>query len=103
MGMTLKHSRKSSVIHLEGVIDIESASEFKKLLLRAFESGKEIRVALDGATEMDVTAVQLIWAARRAWEGAGLAFKVSGEVSAPASLALSNAGLQQLLAHVDAR
>lgn len=103
MGMTLKQSRKTSVIHLEGVIDIESASEFKKLLLRAFESGKDLRVSLDGPTEMDITAVQLIWAAKRAWEGAGLAFRVCGEASASAWAALANAGLQHLLADVDCR
>lgn len=103
MGVTLKQSKKSSVIRLDGAIDIASAVEFKKLLLQALGSGKEIRVALDGATDMDVTAVQLIWAARRASERVGVAFTLSGALQEQVSSALGSAGLQQFLAPVDGR
>jgi anti-anti-sigma factor len=103
VGVTLKQSKKSTVIRLEGAIDITGAAEFKKLLLKACESGKEVRVALDGATDLDVIAVELIWAARRSAEGAGVAFTLSGAVPKSVSSALGNAGLQQFLAPLDAR
>ncbi len=103
MGITLKQSQKSTVIRLEGVIDITTAAEFKKLLLQACGSGKDVRVVLDGVTDLDVTAVELIWAARRSAEGAAVAFTLSGAVLESVSSALGNAGLQQFLAPLDAR
>ena len=102
MGITLEQSKKSSVIRLTGAIDIGLAAEFKRLLLQACGSGKAVRVALDGATELDVTALQLIWAARRAAEGAGVAFALSGAVPESILSALGCAGLQQLLVPLDA-
>ena len=54
-----------SLIGLEGAIDIASAAELKKLLLEGLNSGREVRVSLAGATDLDVTAVQLLWAAER--------------------------------------
>lgn len=101
--ITLKQNKKSSVIHLEGAIDIALSALFKELLLEALGAGKEIKLVLDGATDLDVTAVELIWAARRAAEGAGLAFKLAGAIPEPLSSALSNAGLQQFLVPVVAR
>ena len=103
MGITLKQNQKSTVIRLKGVIDITTAAEFKKLLFQACGSGKDVRVVLDGVTDLDVTAVELIWAARRSAEGAGVAFTLSGAVPESVSSALGNAGLQQFLAPLDAR
>ena len=77
--------------------------EFKKLLLQALGSGKEIKIALNDATDLDVTAVQLIWAARRASERVGVAFTLSGALQEQVSSALGSAGLQQFLAPVDGR
>ena len=61
VGITLKQSKKSTVIRLEGAIDIAAAAEFKKLLLQACGTGKDVRVALDGATRSgcDRSAVDL--------------------------------------------
>ena len=102
MGITLKQSKKASVIRLEGAIDIAVAAEFKKRMLEALGSGKEVRVVLDGATDLDVTAVQLIWAARRSAEVAGVAFALSGAVPESVSSALGYAGLQRFLNPLDA-
>lgn len=103
MGLSLQQSEKSSTIRLEGGIDIASAAEFKKLLLIAFESGKDIQLAFDGVTDLDVTAVELIWAARRAVEGAGVAFTLSGGVPESVTSTLCKAGLQQFLVPADTR
>lgn len=103
MGMTLKRSRKSSVIRLEGEVDIAAAAELRKLLLEACGSGREVRVVLRGVTDLDVTAVQLIWAARRAAEEAGVAFKLSGALPQSVSTALDHAGLEGFLVTLDVR
>ena len=103
MGIILKQCQESSVILLEGAIDIASAEQFKNLLLQALGSGKEIKVALNDATDLDVTAVQLIWAARRASEGSGVSFTLNGAVPASVSSVLGSADLLQFLAPVDAR
>jgi anti-anti-sigma factor len=95
--MTLKRSRKSSVIRLEGAIDIAAAAELRKLLLQACGSGREVRVAVGGVKDLDVTAVQLIWAARRSAEAEGVAFTLSGTVPQSVSAALGDAGLEQVL------
>ena len=97
MGITLKQYKTSNVIRLEGAVDIAAAAESKKLLLQAFGSGKAVRVALHGATDLDVTAVQLIWAARRTAQGAGVAFTFSGALPDSVSSTLGDAGLQQFL------
>lgn len=92
MGVTLKQSKKLSVIHLEGAIDIALASELKKLLLQAFASGRKVHVTLDGATDLDVTAVQLLWAARREAKVSGVEFALTGHAPEPVTSALSQAG-----------
>jgi anti-anti-sigma factor len=97
VGITLKQSRKSSVIRLEGAIDIAAAAEFRKLLVEACGSGREVRVAVGGVKDLDVTAVQLIWAARRSAEAEGVAFTLSGTVPQSVSAALGDAGLEQVL------
>ncbi len=102
MGITLKQSRKSSVIRLEGAIDIGAAAEFRKLLVEACGSGREVKVALGGATDLDVTAVQLIWAARRSAEAAGVALTLSGAVPQSVATALGDAGLEQVLVSLSA-
>jgi len=102
VGITLKQSKKSTVIRLEGAIDIAAAAEFKKLLLQACGTGKDVRVALDGATDLDVTAVQLILAAKRSAEGAGVAFTIFGAVPESVSSALVHSGLHQFLFPLEA-
>jgi len=102
VGITLKQSKKSSVIRLEGAVDIGSAAELKTMLLRACGSGREVRVMLDEVTDLDVTAVQLIWAARRLAEGAGMAFTLAGTMPESVSSALGLAALQQFLVPLDA-
>ncbi|MGO9316958.1 MAG: STAS domain-containing protein [Terracidiphilus sp.] len=97
MGITFDESKSKAVIGLEGAVDISSAAELKTLLLRALHSGKKVRVSLDKATDLDVTAVELLWAAEREASKAGVKFSYSGPAPAGVSAALSEAGLQQFL------
>jgi len=65
VGIALGQADHSSLIRLDGVVDISAAAELKAALLRAIEVGDEIRVSVNEAAELDVTALQLIWAAAR--------------------------------------
>ena len=65
MGIILEQGEKTSCVRLQGSIDISLAEELKKVLVDALKAGEEIRVMLGDATYLDVTAVQLLWAAER--------------------------------------
>lgn len=95
MPIVLDQNELQYVICLEGEIDIASAAELKKLLLEALASGKELRVDLARATELDVTALQLFWAAGREASAAGVGFNLAGEVPAAITSTLGDAGFEQ--------
>ena len=97
MGITLDESGSQALIGLDGAVDISSAAELKTLLLRALHSGKEVRVSRAGTTELDATAVELLWAAECEARKTGVRFSFAGPAPAAVSAALSEAGLQQFL------
>jgi anti-anti-sigma regulatory factor len=93
VGITLEHEEQRSLICLEGTIDIGGAAELKALLAQAIQAGKPVRVRQAGATDLDVTAAQLLWAAEREAKNAGVAFAFEGEMPEPAWDALAHAGI----------
>ena len=95
MGITLEQSEESSVIRLEGAIDIACAAELKTIFLDALTSGNPVGVALDGCTDLDVTAVQLLWAAEREARALSVSFALSGPVPEPVWAALKDAGFER--------
>jgi anti-anti-sigma regulatory factor len=60
-----------SLIRLEGDSTVTSAAELKNHLLEGLSSGKELRVDLERLEGIDVTLMQLLWAAGRKAESAG--------------------------------
>ena len=96
MGVTLEQGEESSVIRLVGAIDINAAAELKKALLDALGAGQRVSVALDLATDLDVTAVQLLWAARRDAGVLGVEFALAGRLPGPVASALLQAGFEDL-------
>ncbi len=98
MSVTLSREENASLVHLEGVIDISDAADLKAALLEALERGKAVEVALSSVGGLDVTAVQLLWAAQRAAQKAAVAFKFSGRLPETVSAALAGAGLKDHLA-----
>jgi len=100
--IVLEQSESLSVLRLEGAIDIASAGELKELLLKALQSPKEVNISLADATDLDVTAVQLLWAAERKAKGSGVRFSLAGDVPEQIRSNLGEAGLQQLIEFVDA-
>jgi len=99
--VTLEQSETLCVIRLNGEINIGSAAELKKLLLQALASGRELRVDLEHATELDVTAWQLLWAAEREARGSGRGFTLAGRVPGEISLAVGDAGFEKFPVGVD--
>jgi len=99
VSITLEQMESLSVIHLEGAIDIASAAELKALLLKALGGGGEVRVSIDKldkqekATSLDVTAVELLWAAGREAKKSGTGFSLAGQAPGEVSAALADAGL----------
>jgi anti-anti-sigma factor len=90
---TWEESESRNVIRLQGVVDIACAADLKKLLVDALGTGREVAVSLDGVTDLDVTAVQLLWAAARHAEATGVRFSLEGQLSQPVAASLAEAGL----------
>lgn len=93
----LSQTGNVSVIRLDGAIDIAVASELKATLLEALEAGREIEFTLDAATAFDITAFQLLWAAKLESSRAGLKLTVTQELSDAMQGSLAGMGLDGLL------
>ena len=78
MPVTLDQSEEIRSIHLVGDMNIASAAELKNLLVESLASGTDLRVDLERATSLDITALQLLWAAERKAEVTGTGFRVAG-------------------------
>jgi anti-anti-sigma regulatory factor len=94
LGINVEQRNESNVICLEGVIDIASAAELKTLLLDALKSGSGLSVSLDRCTDLDVTAIQLLWAAEREARASSVGFALAGQVPETVSAALKDAGFE---------
>ena len=77
--VTCNEDQERYSICLAAEVDIRCAVDLKATLLDAVASRKEVRLELKRATELDVTAVQLLWAAVRALEQTGVALSLVGE------------------------
>lgn len=64
------------------------------MLIEAISSGKEVQLDLAQASDLDVTAVQLLWAARRETEKAGASFAVAGDVPGNIGRVFCEAGFE---------
>jgi anti-anti-sigma regulatory factor len=80
------------VIRIEDAVNVTSAEELKSLLLEGLVSGLDLHVDLERAQEIDVTTMQLLWAARREADRKGTALMVS--VSEAAAAAASEVGFE---------
>ncbi len=103
MEVTLEQNNALSLIRLQGAIDIGCAAELKRLLVQALESGSEVRVSLEAVADLDVTAVQLLWAAARQAKASSIGFSLTAPASSAISIALGEAGLHQFLLPVEIR
>jgi anti-anti-sigma regulatory factor len=92
--VSLEQDGALSLIRLQGAIDIGCAQEFKELLLQGLKAGSEVRVLLANATNLDVTAVELLWAAKREAKASSVGFAFEGQMPEPISAVLAEAGFE---------
>lgn len=97
LSITLSETESSCVIRFEDSVDITSATELKQTLLQALAAGRELKVDLAAAGKLDITAIQLLWAAARAAEKSGTAFAVEEEMPESIRGAFRDTGLEALL------
>ena len=86
MPLTVDRNATHWLIRLEGEVNITAAAELKGLLLEGLASAQQLEVDLERSGEIDVTVLQLVWAAGREAASAGSGF-VSRASEAAASLA----------------
>jgi len=95
--ISIEQDEMRNSIALEGVVDISVAAELKQSLLEALGTGKELHVSLAAVTVLDVTAVQLLWAAAREATAQGVVFALDEPPPSVLSRSLANSGLEDLL------
>ena len=95
MPVTLEQKDALTLIQLEGAIDVGCAAELKELLIEKLKSGLAVQVALESATVLDVTAVQLLWAASREAQRVGVEFGFKGQSPEAVRSALAEACIEE--------
>jgi anti-anti-sigma factor len=95
MAVTFDRSATPGVLRLAGEIDIAGAAELRQALLEALAAGEETRLSLEAATGIDVTAVQLLWAAEREAKAGGAALALEGPVPEALRAAVRAAGFER--------
>lgn len=95
MGITVEQGEESTVIGLEGSVDIALASELKSTLLSALKAGRAARLKLHSNADLDVTAIQLLWAAAREAKSSGVQFALEGPVPELVTTAIREAGFER--------
>jgi anti-anti-sigma factor len=102
MAIVLEKSDSESRIVLEGAIDIGCAAELKTVLLEALQASIPVSISIEGVTYVDVTAIQLLWAARSHADRIGAKFHLPDELPEVVAAALAEIGLSSLQAPVAA-
>ena len=93
MALTIEQRESQSVIRLEGEFTLASAEELKGLLLRGLASGNDLRLDLEQADALEITAMQLLWAAGREADRKGRGMAV--QMSDAAATAARDAGFER--------
>ena len=87
----LVKSNDVSILTLQNSVKIQQARVLKMLLLDAIEVGKPIRLDMHGLTNLDVTTIQLIYAAKTKAQNSDLEFNIF-PISEPAKEILRTSG-----------
>lgn len=94
MPISIKQTDGVCLIALDGAITISFASELRLAILQALASGQTLCFDLQNASELDITALQLLWAAERETRIAGLPATISGQVPASIHAVAVDAGFR---------
>jgi anti-sigma B factor antagonist len=93
LAVTMERQESQSLIRLEGEFTVTSAAELKDLLLEGLASGNDLLLDLEQAGEIDITLMQLLWAAGREADRAGVSIAIL--VSDTAGAAAREAGFER--------
>ena len=93
MALTMEQQESQSVIRLAGEFTLTSAAELKNLLLQGLASGNDLRLDLEQAEEIDITVMQLLWAAGREADRKGASLAI--QMSDAAAMAARDAGFER--------
>jgi anti-anti-sigma regulatory factor len=96
MSVRLEQTEDSSLIQLNGLIDIASAADFKSILVEAVKRGKKICISAEKASDLDLTIFQLLWATRCEAQRSGIGFVLTGKLPEPVRNAWRQMGLDAL-------
>ncbi len=94
MPVAMERHETHSLIRLEGEVTITSAAELKEALLAGLTAGTDLHLDLERAGKIDVTIMQLLWAAGREADRTGVA--LVSRVSEAAAATARDAGFERL-------
>ena len=95
MPVLLEQHETFRLIRLEGEIDVSCATELKEHLMQELKPGAAVRVSLESNTDLDITAVQLLWAARRNAERVSAEFTLIGHAPQRVRTVLAGGGIRE--------
>lgn len=93
---TLEENSTTCTLRLQGEMDIADALDLKCQLLVALDAKKDILVELAGVTGLNLTTMQLLWAAVTEASATGSTIRFEDSTSETVAAALSQAGLDSL-------
>jgi anti-anti-sigma regulatory factor len=94
MSVTLVQQEPHWLIRLDGRVTIASSAELKALLLDWIATSNDLEVNLESAEEIDLTVLQLLWAADR--EAAEKGVGMVSRPSEAAAMAARDAGFDRI-------
>lgn len=94
MPVTMERHETHSLVRVEGEVTITSSAELKQALLAGLAAGTDLHLDLERAERIDVTVMQLLWAAGREADRTGVT--LAGRVSKAAAAMAREAGFERL-------
>ena len=91
--VTTEQLEGHSLIRLEGEFTVTSAAELKRLLLEGLATGEDLHLDLERVEGIDLSLMQLLWAAGREAERTGARIGIS--LSEAAGKAAREAGFER--------
>jgi anti-anti-sigma regulatory factor len=95
VSVTFDREAEPGLIRLKGDVDISQAEDLKRILLDALAAGHETRIAMETMTSIDITAVQLLWAAEREARKSGMILLPEGKAPDALTILLREAGFDR--------